>query len=413
MRISTPSGTGATVDLDAPLHDPDWYADGDPHAIWHVLREREPLRRHSLPDGRSYRSVVRHADVCTVLRDHSRFTSVRGTLLSVLGRSDPAGNKMMAASDPPIHTAMREPLMSVLSNRALAQREAALRGLVQQVLSPMWEGSPWDLSVAAADFPMAFTGTLMGLPPADWPRLSALTTLAIAPSERLDAATDAEGSIVFAHHELFDYFAERLAAHVADEDLIGHLRSMSVGDRRMRSEEVVFNCYSLLLGANVTTPHAIAAAVLAFAEHPEQYQRLLDEEVGITPAVEEALRWASPANHFLRHVIRDTELGGVSISGGEAVVAWLGSANRDERVFTDPYRFDVGRTPNAHVAFGFGPHYCIGAPLARMALRAFFEELVRCVASFEVAGPVVHLRSAFAAGFRHLPISTTLRHDAR
>jgi cytochrome P450 len=412
MRITVPGGEDVDVDA-AALHDPAWYADGDPHPVWRVLRERDPLHRHVLPDGRSYRSVTRHADVQTVLRDHGRFTSRRGTLLSVLGAGgDPAADKMMAASDPPVHTAMRVPLMRVLSHGALQQRQPAIRRVVLRLLRPMRDGEPWDLAAAAVDFPMAFTGALMGLPEEDWPRLAALTTLAIAPEESTGVASGAEGSIVLAHHDLFEYFADRLASHDGADDLVGHLRTMPVAGRRMRSDEIVYNCYSLLLGANVTTPHAIAASVVAFTEHPDQYRRLVDGDVGIASAVEEALRWSSPANHFLRHVVEDAELAGERLAKGEAVVTWLGSANRDERVFADPYRFDVGRAPNRHLAFGHGPHYCIGAPLARIALRAFYTELVRRVGSFELAGPVTHLRSNFTAGIRRLPVAARLRRDA-
>ena len=182
---------------------------------------------------------------------------------------------------------------------------------------------------------------------------------------------------------------------------------MRVSGRPLRPDEIVYNCYSLLLGANVTTPHAIAGTVLAFAENPDEYRRLTADPTLIPSAVEEGLRWSSPANHFMRYAVQDTVLGGVRIAEGDALVAWLGSANRDERVFADPFRFDVGRSPNRHVAFGFGPHYCVGAPLARIALRVFFEEVVAEVAEFRVAGPVEHLASNFVAGIKRLPVAVT------
>lgn len=405
MRITVPDGR-PSVGIDAAkLHDPDWYADGDPHPVWKAMRDIAPVYRHTLPDGLQYWSVTRLGDVSSVLRDHRRFTSRRGTLLSILGGTDPAADKMMAASDPPVHTAMREPLMRVMSHGALRSRVPSIRQMVRSMIAPVLAGGSWDVAEAAVGFPMAFSGALMGIPEQDWPRLAALTTLAIARDEGGADASEARGDILVAHHELFDYFAERLAEHRGmDDDLIGYLRGMPVGNRRMRLEEVVYNCYSLLLGANVTTPHAIAASVLAFTEYPDQYRRLVDGEVDVGLAVEECLRWSSPANHFMRHVVADTDLAGVPLAAGEAVVAWLGSANRDERVFDRPYRFDLGRQPNRHVAFGFGQHYCIGAPLSRIALRVFFTELVRVVSAFELAGPIVHLRSNFTAGIRHLPV---------
>lgn len=411
MRITAdprPATTLADVAA-ADLTDPDYYATGDPHPIWHAMRTHAPAYRHLLPDGRSYVSITRHADVCDVLRDHRRFTSRRGTMLSVLGGNDPAGDKMMAACDPPVHTALRAPLAKVLSHAALRSRAPRIRSVVRDLLRPLATGEPCDLAELAAAFPMAFTGALMGLPREDWPELTRLTTMAVAPTDAVFAGDAGNRALVTAHHELFEYFGDRARVHAGRDDLIGFLTALPVGDRRMRVDELVYNCYSLLLGANVTTPHTIAAAVLAFIEHPEQYRRVTEPGADLGLALEEALRWSSPANHFLRHVVADTEIAGLRLHAGEAVVAWLGSANRDELVFADPYELDVTRSPNRHVAFGMGPHYCIGAPLARIALGVWFEEMTAAVAEFQLAGPVEHLRSNFAAGIRRMPVTARLR----
>ncbi len=412
MRITVPDADRvAAVDLDAvDLVDPEVYATGDPHAVWHAMRERAPTHRQTLADGRAFVSATRHADVGAVLRDHTRFTSRRGTLLSILGGVDPAGNKMMAASDPPVHTAMREPMNKALSYTALRARHPHVSSVIRRLIAPLAEDAPFDVAAAGMGFPMAFTGALMGLPEADWPRLAMLTTQAIAPHDPRFAD---DGGLAVAHHELFEYFGDQLGPGAADrDDLVGFLCRMTAGERAMRPDEIVYNCYSLLLGANVTTPHAVAATIGAFIDFPAEYARLDGDEERTATAVEEGLRWASPANHFLRYVVADTELSGEPVRAGEAVVAWLGSANRDERVFADPYRFDVARAPNRHLAFGFGPHYCIGAPLARIALRLLFGELVRAVESFEAAGPVEHLRSNFAAGVTAMPIRARLRPGA-
>jgi len=332
-------------------------------------------------------------------------------MLSVLGGTDPAGDKMMAASDPPVHTALRAPMAKVLSYAALRSKEPVIRDVVRRLIAPLITGEPWDIAGAAAGFPMAFTGALMGLPEQDWPRLTTLTTMAIAPEEDAFAEHARHGNLLTAHHELFEYFAEQTRGRRVRDDLVGFLTTMPVADRRMRIDEIVYNCYSLLLGANVTTPHAVAATVLAFIENPAEYQRIAGDRI-VQSAVEEGLRWSSPANHFMRYAVADTELSGGRIEAGEAVVAWLGSANRDERAFADPYRFDVTRAPNRHLAFGVGVHYCIGAPLARMALRALFTEIVALVEEFELAGPIEHLRSNFTAGIRQMPVRARLRSGA-
>lgn len=408
MRITVPDRS-FDVDLDTvDLLDHGFYADGDPHPVWKVMRERAPVHRQVLPDGRSFLSVTRHADVSAVLRDAGRFTSRRGTLLSVLGSSDPAGDRMMAACDPPMHTAMRVPMAKALSHAALRSREPAIRDVVRRLLAPLAEEEPWDLADAAAGFPMAFTGALMGLPERDWDQLTQLTTMAVAPEDAAFAAQTGDANLRAAHHELFEYFADQVQPPRPREDLIGFLTSIPVGDRRMRPDELVYNCYSLLLGANVTTPHAIAATVLALIENPGEYRRIAGAG-GVELAVEEGLRWSSPANHFMRYALTDTELSGQPVARGEPVVAWLGAANRDERVFADPYRFDVARWPNRHLAFGLGVHYCIGAPLARIALRLLFAEIVAVVEEFALDGPVEHLRSNFTAGIRRMPVVARLR----
>ncbi|HWM03367.1 MAG TPA: cytochrome P450, partial [Actinophytocola sp.] len=311
---------------------------------------------------------------------------------------------------PPTHSAMREPIGKVLSHRALQPHNPRIRRVVLRMLGPLLDGGEWDIARAAARFPMAFTGTLMGLPESDWPRLAHLTTMAIAPEDSDYRETDGDGTLAAAHHELFAYFSGQTRArkrHPAD-DLVSFLVEMSAGGRPLKHDEIVYNCYSLLLGANVTTPHAVAGTVLALIEHPDEYRRW-HADPDLTPtAVEEGLRWASPANHFMRHATKDMTLHGEHIKAGDAVVAWLGSANRDEEMFPDPFRFDLGRTPNRHVAFGFGPHYCVGAPLARIALRMLFAEVAAAVAEFALAGPVEHLTSNFVAGIKSMPVTARL-----
>ncbi|MFF2081808.1 cytochrome P450 [Kitasatospora sp. NPDC058162] len=412
MRI-TSSGLSADIDLDAiDLFDPGFYATGDPHPVWKLMREKAPAHRQTLPDGRSFLSVTRYADVSAVLRDHTRFTSRRGTVLSVLGSTDPAGNKMLAASDPPVHTAMREPLNRVMSFTALEAQKPQVKRLVHRMLAPLADGGTFELAAAATAFPMAFTGLLMGLPEEDLGDLARLATMAVAPEDAMFQEGEVGGNLVTAHHELFEYLAERVGPSAGQDNLIGYLVGMDAGGRRLRHDEIVFNSYSMLLGANATTPHSIAATILALIEHPEQYARLREDPELVAPAVEEGLRWASPANHFLRHAVTDTEIAGTPVRRGEAVVAWIGSANRDESVFTDPYRFDVGRSPNRHLAFGWGPHYCIGAPLARIALRLLFGELARLVERLEPTGEVEHLTSNFIAGIKRMPVVATLRAGA-
>jgi cytochrome P450 len=410
MRMS-PDAPGEIAPAEVDLFDPALYSTGHPHALWRVLRAKAPVHRQELADGRRFWSVTRYDDACRVLRDHEYFTSEKGTLLSALDAGDPAGGKMMAASDPPRHTLLRESLNRVLSAKAVAARREVLRRPVGRLLEPLMAGETADLAVAAADFPMDFVGTFMGLPEADWPRLTRLTTMAVAPHDPAFQEGTSGLTLVTAHHELFEYFSARLAERdgTPTDDLIGHLMRMRIDGEPLDHETIVYNCYSLILGANVTTPHTITGLVQALIDHPEAHRRAAADPALVPGCVEEGLRWSSPANHFMRYAVRDVELGGCRIEAGEALAVWLGSANRDEAVFANPYEFDIERRPNRHVAFGFGPHYCVGGALARLSLQMLFEEIFARIERFELAGEVRHLASNFVAGIKSMPVRAVPR----
>ncbi|MFF3868161.1 cytochrome P450 [Micromonospora sp. NPDC001898] len=393
---------------DVDLFAPDFYATGDPHPVWAEMRARYPLHRQDLPDGRTFLSVTRYRDACRVLGDHRGFTSERGSLLQQLGHGDAAAGLMLVSTDPPRHTELRTPLNRVLSARAVRDLEPGVVRAVRRVLRPVLDRAEWDLAECVAQLPMAVAGMLMGIPEPDWAELTRWTAMAAAPEDPGLRVRHPAATLAIAHHGLFDYFAGQLRDDRCQrrDDLIGHLTSMLAGGRRLTTEEVIYNCYSLLLGANATTPHAVTGTVLALIEHPAQSVAASEAVNGV---VEEGLRWTSPANSFLRHAQQDVELSGGLVRRGEAVAVWIGSANRDAETFTDPYRFDIARPDNRHIAFGFGPHYCLGAPLARMTLAVFFTELFRAFDRIELNGPVEHLASNFIAGITHLPVLTRRR----
>jgi cytochrome P450 len=417
MRLSLASGDQMDldqVDLDrVDLVDPNLYGTGDPHRIWREMRRRRPVHWQQVEDGIGFWSATTHADVSTVLRDHTAFTAERGSVLELLGTGDPAGGRQLAVTDPPRHTAMRAPIQRVLAMRSVERDTELIAAEIDRILAGAGDGGVIDIAELAHQVPMAVAGRLLGLDRRDWPMLTRLTTLAVAPHDpayRLPQGATA--TVRRAHRELFAYFSAVVAdrARPVGDDLVSLLLTIAVENgRRLDRSEVVSNCYGLVLGANVTMPHAISGAVLELMATDgwadwAAHQELLDS------GVEEALRWSSPANHFMRHALRDVELGGRRIAAGEAVVAWIGSANRDETVFPDPYRFDIRRSPNRHIAFGVGPHYCVGHAVARVSLRLFFAELLRRFEALEPAGPVEHLHSNFVAGIKSLPaMARTMR----
>ncbi|GIF62797.1 cytochrome P450 [Asanoa ishikariensis] len=395
---------------EADLTDPHLYADGDPHAVWERLRSQDPVSWQLAGGKTGYWSVTRHADVDRVLRDHATFTSTRGTFLNVLGKDDPASGKQLAVTDPPRHTAMRSPLQRTLSIRSTAEQIEMIRDRVRAALRPGLEHGSMDLAEAMSGLPVAVLGTMIGLPEADWPHVTELALMAVAPHEW----TLPRGPVVTlrrAHRGLFAYFQDQTHARQGSTgtDLMSALLEMGI-EGCPDPGTVVANCYSLIVGA-ATWPHAPTSALIELVR-TGRYQELAGRPELLDPLVEESLRWASPANHFLRHTTRDVELGGVPLPAGAPVVVWLGSANRDESVFADPWTFDPARQPNRHLAFGSGPHNCLGAALARRMIRVVFEELFATVDDITLDAEPGHIASNFVAGHRHVPVTLRVRSPA-
>ncbi|WP_240634119.1 MULTISPECIES: cytochrome P450 [Streptomyces] len=404
------AGLGALADL----ADPALYSDRDPHATWTELRRRTPVTRHE-KDGHPYWSVTRYADIDRVLRDHATFTSQRGTLLYLLGRGDPAGGHQMAATDPPRHTSLREPLQRALAVKPTMERREQIRAVVTDLLAPLADGGPYDLAAHANQLPMAVAGVLMGLPKEDWGRLVDLTTASVAPEDpRYRDERGIDRVLNMAHRGLFAYFHEIVherRTHPGD-DLISLLLRMEIDGRPLTAGEVISNCYSLLLGANVTTAQ-VPVSTLAELMGTPALQDWADRPDLIVSGVDEALRWATPTTHFIRYATRDVHLGGTRVAAGDAVAVWLPSANRDEDVFRNPFTFHVARRPNKHLAFGIGPHYCVGHTVAKVTLRLFFAELFSRFTDIVPVGPGKRLYSNTIYGWTEMPITARTRPRAR
>ncbi|MEU8465522.1 cytochrome P450 [Streptomyces sp. NPDC029003] len=409
MRL-TP-GPGRAVDLDGvDLFDLDLYSSGDPHPVWDLMRAEAPLHHQVLPDGREFWSVTRYEDVRRVLADHREFTSERGTVPTHLGTDDVAAGVLMTSTDPPRHTEVRRPLGSKLTARAVASWEESIRRTVARFLEPALDGAVFDLAEQALLLPAMVTGPLLGIPEKDWEELVRLTAMVTAPSDPHFRLGSEAATLAIAHHELVSYVKDwvrtRRTAGEQGDSLLHHLMGvLRPTGAPLDDEEIALDGYSILLGANVTTPHTVSGTVQALIEHPGQYAKAAADLSLVPNLVEEGLRWTSAACNFMRYAVDDVEIAGGTIPAGGAVVAWIGSANRDETLFPDPHTFDITRAgAKRQAAFGFGAHFCIGAPLARMTLRVFFEELLRRFESLELAGEPQHLRSYFIAGMTHLPI---------
>jgi cytochrome P450 len=399
------------------LADPGRYADIDQHSAWHTLRAEAPVWAQDTNAGDRFWSVTRYRDVTRVLMDDERFSSAHGTILAV-ARGDSAGGKTINLMDQPAHARVRLPTMRTMSGRLVRRRRDVVRRHIRDILSgqidPGADGSTTvDVARLMLALPMAAVGDIIGIPRSDWPAVPAWAMAGVAPTDPAYATGTAEETLLHAHHELMALFSGLIQdrRRTRRDDLISVLLDLDFGGRRLNDRELLLNCYSFAMGAITTTPQVASHMILAFAENPQVWRDVRANPRLVPDTVEEALRWASPTNHLMRRVTTAVRVDDVQLDEGDLVCAWVGSANRDERVFSSPYTFDPGRSPNPHVAFGVGTHRCIGGPAARLSLAVLLEELLALDVEFEVAGPVVHLPSDFINGITRLPIR--VRNTAR
>ncbi|TMC06084.1 MAG: cytochrome P450 [Chloroflexi bacterium] len=391
------------------LDDPGTFVDGFPHDAFRWLRAHEPVSWLDDGEGSGFWVVTRYDDVGRVARDHARFTSERGTMLRVRTTGDGAAGKMLVVTDPPRHTRLRQVMGAAFTPRRLRALEPEVAGIVTDLVERFAaEGGGDFVARVAVPFPVDVICGLLGIPRADRPRLSRLTSSAFgADDEAHRLGPTARATTLQAHFELLDYFGALVEARrrAPDDGVVTALVAAEPDGAPLAADEIVFNCFNLLIGGNETTRHAASGGLLALLEFPEQRRRLREDPDGLPVAVEEVLRWTTPGLHFVRTATADVEVGDRLVRSGDAVSLWVASANRDEAVFDAPDRFDVGRDPNRHMTFGQGAHYCLGSALARLELRLLFGALQPHLEGMELAGDVRHLRSNFIHGIDRLPVS--------
>jgi cholest-4-en-3-one 26-monooxygenase len=396
------------------LLDRDRFTQGIPHEWFTHLRNNEPVFHHDEPGGDGFWVITKHADVIACNRDAASFSSSQelGGVVTLEGplESPPgaeAAGSMMLFMDPPEHTRYRKLVNRGFTPRMISALETHVRELTANILDEALAKRDVDFVVdIAAELPLEVIAELLGVPREDRHKLFDWSNRMIGsedPEYLVDSSLVSEAQI-----EMFMY-AQQLAEKARTEpgdDIITRLLTAEVDGDTL--SELDFNLFFMLLSVagNETTRNAIAQGMNAFLENPEQYQRLVEDPEGlITTATEEILRWASPVMFFRRNARQDVDLRGTTIKAGEKISLWYISANRDEEVFPEPFTFDIGRDPNPHIAFGGGgPHFCLGAQLARLEIRVLFEELVARVPQVEQLGGPDRLRSNFIAGIKHLPV---------
>ncbi len=396
---------------DINLFDPDTYVDGLPHDQFEYLRKNAPVFRHETPDLGHFWCITRHQDLVMVNRDAASYSSWRRTALAAVTGDDVLEQQrlMMLNMDPPEHSKLRKIVNKGFTPKMIRQLTDHLAEEARQIVADGVEAGDVEfVEQVASELPLIAIAEFLGVPREDRKIIFDLSNRMIG-SEDPDYQLD-EGEAQLAGAEMFAY-AQQLAddrrANPRD-DIVSHLLEAEVDGERL--DELEFNLFFMLLAVagNETTRNAISHGMLALLENPDQQQILRDDPTKVDGAIEEILRWGSPVMQFRRQTTRPVTIAGVEIGEDEPIVFWHISANRDETVFDDPYQFRVERSPNLHtnhVAFGGGgPHFCLGANLARAEMKVVFDELLK-QATWEQRAPARRLRSNFINGIKELQVT--------
>ncbi len=396
----------ARAQIDVPnLVDPKTYADHDMTQIWRDLRSADPVHWHpATSDGPGFWVLTRYADIVSVLRDDTRFSSEKGNVLAtMLQGGDTGAGRMLAVTDGPRHTELRKLLLRAFAPRALRGVERLVRQAVQRLLTESIERGTCDFARdIASNIPLETICGLLDVPARDRQNILRLTKSALAS----DYETPDAGADWTARNEILLYFSDLVTARRKNPggDPISLMATAEVAGQPLGDMDIVLNCYSLIMGGDETSRLAMIGAVRALMENPDQWHMLKQGDVAAESAGEEVLRWTTPTMHFGRSAVADVELRGQSLRAGDLVTLWFASANRDDAEFAEPDRFRLARSPNRHLSLGYGRHFCLGAYLGRVEINAMLDGLRTFVDTIEPAGVERRIYSNFLSGMSSLPV---------
>jgi len=396
------SGGSPTIDLVSPAS----FAGGQPNDQFEWLRNNAPVYPHQMDDGTFFWAITKHADVRAVGRDHQTFSnSLGGIHIDDIPEEGLASvRNMMLFMDPPEHHRYRKLVRDPFAPRGAEAYRARIEELATKIIDVVASRGECDLvEDIAGELPSYVIADLLGIPLDDGRRLYVLT-------EKMHAAQgtipDAErGSAAM---EMIMYAAQVRADKLASpaDDLASDLVTGMVDGEQLTPEEFAWFFLLLINAGGDTTRNAVGGGMLALFEHPEQRERLQRNLDALLPsAVEEILRWVSPVVYMRRTAKKDTVVRDVEIAAGDKLALYYGAANRDEDVFPDACSFDVSRDPNDHIAFGAGPHFCLGSNIARIEIQVMLRELLTRLPDVRQTGDAQWLESNFISGPKHLPVS--------
>ena len=397
---------------DIDFWDLDLFSEGDPHAVWTLLRREAPVWFHDRPGGEPFWSLTRYEDCKAVHTNPMLFSSERhGIVLRTtealavaeLGLNPIERNKPMIHTDPPRHQPLRKTISHNFTPRAVAQREDDIRAVITTLLDSVIEQGACDfVRDVAVEFPLVVTANMLGVPQSDRGKLfewtNKMADVSLPPEQGLEMMTEMAGYLV----GLVSERRER-----PTDDLLSRLIHAEVDGEKLNDIEIVVHFAQLMAGGNETTRNAFAGGLLALIENPDQRQALLDDPSLIGSTVEEILRWHTPIMHNVRTATEDVELRGARIEEGQRLALWHVAANRDPAVVPDPDSFDISRGGVKHMSFSGGRHFCLGNQLARLELRICIAETLRRMPDMALAGPVGRFPNNTFHWMTSMPVSFT------
>lgn len=399
---------------DIDIYSPDVYVDAPPHEAFAHLRRECPVYRQSMPDGTSYWAVLKHADVVEVSRNPMLYSAEIGAVVLEDQPPEQIENtkNMLLMMDPPRHSELRKNVYPHFRPRQISKLADFIRVIVRRILDQGIEAGEVEfVHDLAALVPSEVFGEMMGIPSEDRAQINHWAELMtggqdpdVNPGGYADNSGANDGNVQMAMYGI--QFAQARRGHQSD-DLGGLLLATEVDGREMTDLEFGYFFVQLVTAGNDTTRTMISSGLLELIENPDQLERLRADRSLIPTALDEILRHANPLHYFRRTATADATLHGQKIEKGDKLGMIYTSANRDEDVFVDADRFDVGRDPNPHLSFGIGEHYCLGVHLAKLEGRIFLQELLDKVGTIELTGEPRRQRSNLNNALKALPVRMT------
>jgi linalool 8-monooxygenase len=396
------------------LKNPDLYVAGVPHEIFTQLRHEDPVHWNPEVEGRGFWCITKYDDIVAISKNPVGFSSARihgghrmfdEQVVGVAGVGATETDAPMISMDPPEHNRFRRMLSPSFSPSRLKPLEERIEARVCAILDRLGNRSECEfVAEVAAELPVQMLAELLGVPQEDRLKLFDWSNSLIAEDDlELRKSPEAMAGDL---NQMAAY-AERLWEERRERpgsDLISMLVHSRVDGEAMSREQYLGTFILLVVAGNETTRNSLSGGIMALTEFPAERRRLVENPALLGSAAAEIVRYVSPIMHMRRTALADAELRGQHIRAGDKVILWYVSANRDETIFTDPFRFDAARSELPQLGFGTGQHYCLGARLAEMQLRIFFREFLRRYPDAEPTGPVRRMRSNFVAGIKELPV---------